>query len=309
MTEQIQQNIQVVDTEEIHLRELFSAIWAGKWTILATTLLFSIAAVFYSLKLPNIYKSEVTLAPAGESGGSKIPRQLGGLAALTGVNFGGGGADKTALALKILKSRAFLGRFIEQNDLYVSYMAAKGWDRASDKLIINSDIYDEETKQWLREVEAPFKPKPSTQEAIEVFEKFLKVSLDKETSMVNLSLQHYSPFLAKQLLDKLVVAINEDIRQRELDEAEKSIEYLNKEIDQTNLSDMRKTLYSLIEEQTKVVMLANVRTEYVFKTVDPAVVSEKKDKPARAFICILGFLLGGMLSVLFILVRYFSTKP
>ena len=308
MTEQIQHNIQVADSDEIDLRELFSAIWAGKWSILFTTIMFSIAAVFYAISLPNIYKSEVTLAPAGESSGTKIPGQLGGLAALSGVNIGGEGVEKTALALEILKSREFLGRFIEQNDLYVAFMAAKGWDRANDKLLIDAEVYNQETKEWLREVEAPFKPKPSAQETIEEFKKFFTVRQDNATGMVSLSVQHYSPFLAKQLADKLVVAINEDMRQRELDEAEKSIEYLSKKIEETNLADLRTMLFSLIEEQTKVVMLANVRNEYVFKTVDPAVVSEKKEKPARALICILGFMLGGMLSVLFVLVRYFSNR-
>ena len=308
MTEQIQQNIKVADKDEIDLREFLSAIWAGKWVVIVTTLVFSVTSVVFALSLPNIYRSEVTLAPASESNSLKVPGQLGGLAALAGVSLGGQGADKTALALEILKSREFLGRFIVNNDLFIPIMAAAGWDRASDRLQIDPDLYDESIKEWVRDVEEPFKPKPSVLETIEEFEEIFSVNQNKETGMVNLSVEHYSPFIAKQLVDKLVAAINEDMRQRDLDEAEKSIEYLNKKIEQTNLADLRTMLFSRIEEQTKVVMLANVRNEYVFKTVDPAVVSEKKEKPARALICILGFMLGGMLSVLFVLVRYFSNR-
>ncbi len=308
MTEQIQQNIKVADKDEIDLREFLSAIWAGKWVVIVTTLVFSVTSVVFALSLPNIYRSEVTLAPASESNSLKVPGQLGGLAALAGVSLGGQGADKTALALEILKSREFLGRFIVNNDLFIPIMAAAGWDRASDRLQIDPDLYDESIKEWVRDVEEPFKPKPSVLETIEEFEEIFSVNQNKETGMVNLSVEHYSPFIAKQLVDKLVAAINEDMRQRDLDEAEKSIEYLNKKIEQTNLADLRTMLFALIEEQTKVVMLANVRDEYVFKTVDQAVVSEKKEKPARALICILGFMLGGMLSVLFVLVRYFSNR-
>lgn len=308
MTEQVHQNIKVADTDEIDLRELFSAIWAGKWLIIATTFLFSVAAVFYALSLPNIYKSEVTLAPAGESGGLNIPGQLGGLAALAGVNLGGKGGDKTALALEILKSREFLGRFIEENDLYVPIMAAKGWDRASDKLLIDPEIYNEETKQWVREVQEPFKPKPSVLEAIEEFEKNFNVRQDKTSSIVNLSVEHFSPLIAKELADKLVISINENLRKRDIEEAEKSIEYLNKKIQQTTLADVRTMLFSLIEEQTKTLMLANVRNEYVFKTLDTAVVSEKKSKPARALICILALTLGFMLGCIFVVVRHFNFK-
>jgi len=303
-----QQTSQPAD-DEIDLRELFKAIWAGKWIIIATTFLFSVAAVFYALSLPNIYKSEVTLAPVAEESSLRIPGQLGGLAALAGVNLGSsGGADKTGLALEILKSRDFISRFIEHNDLYIPIMAAKGWDRTSDQLVLDPSIYNESSQQWVRNVKAPFQPKPSNLETYETFQKFFSVNQDKASGMVKLSVEHVSPYLAKAWVEKLVKAINEEMRTRELTEAERSIAYLNTQIVQTNIADVRTMLFSLIEEQTKTVMLANVRDEYVFKTIDPAVVSEKKAKPARALICILAVMLGGILSVLVVLARYFFRK-
>lgn len=308
MTSQSQQQTLNVDDDEIDLRELFSAIWAGKWLIISITLFLSIATVFYTLNLPNIYKSEVTLAPAGDAGGLKVPGQLGGLAALAGVDLGGKGVDKSGLALEILKSREFLGRFIEENDLFVPIMAAEGWDRASNQLLINAKIYDASGKKWVRNVEEPFKPKPSVLETIEEFEKSITVNQDKTSGMVKISVQHYSPLLAKHIVDKLVLAINEDVRARDLQESEKSIEYLNKKIQQTSLADVRTMLFSLIEEQTKTLMLANVRHEYVFKTIDPAVVSEKKAKPARALMCVLAFIAGIFLGSVVVLIRHFNFK-
>jgi len=55
-------------------------------------------------------------------------------------------------------------------------------------------------------------------------------------------------------------------------------------------------------------MFANVRDEYVFKTIDPALVPEEKSGPKRALICVLGVLFGAMLSTLFMLVRHFTKK-
>lgn len=309
MSDQVQQPVSQVADDEIDLRELFSALWQGKWLIIVTTFLFSVASVFYALSLPDIYKSEVTLAPVSEDSGLKVPGQLGGLAALAGVNLGGmGGGDKTGLALEILKSRDFIGRFIEQNDLYLPIMAAKGWERAEDKLLLNPAVYDEQTLQWARKVNAPYQPKPSTLETVEAFKKLFSVSQDKTSGIVKLSVEHFSPYLAKSWAESLVKAINEEMRTRELAEAERSIAYLNKQIAQTNLADVRTMLFSLIEEQTKTLMLANVRDEYVFKTVDPAVVSERKVKPARALIVISVFILGALLSMMLVLVRYFFSK-
>lgn len=309
MSDQVQQPVSQVADDEIDLRELFTALWQGKWLIIVTTFLFSVASVFYALSLPDIYKSEVTLAPVSEESGLKIPGQLGGLAALAGVNLGGmGGGDKTGLALEILKSRDFIGRFIEQNDLYLPIMAANGWSRSEDKLLWDPKVYNEQTQQWVRKVKVPFQAKPSTLETIEEFRKLFSVSNDKASGMVKLSVEHYSPYLAKNWADSLVKAINDEMRTRELTEAERSIAYLNQQIAQTNLADVRTMLFSLIEEQTKTLMLANVREEYAFKTVDPAVTSERKAKPSRAIICFSGSMFGVILSCMISILRYFSKK-
>lgn len=308
MSEQVTQQPQQVADDEIDLRELFSAIWQGKWIIIATTFVFAVLSVIYAINLPNIYRSEALLAPVVEDSSMRLPGQLGGLAALAGVNLRGGGNDKTTLAIEVLKSREFIGRFIEKYDLFVPVMAAEGWNRSSDKLLINSNRYNEETGEWVRKVKPPFTPKPSVQEVYRRFMKLVSVSQDKTNGMVKLSVNHYSPVLAKFWVDQLVKEVNEDLRQRDLNQAQRSITYLNEQIAQTNLADAKAMLYSLIEEQTKTLMLANVRSEYVFKTIDPAIVAERKAKPARALICILGVMLGGMLSVIFVLVRYFSKK-
>jgi LPS O-antigen subunit length determinant protein (WzzB/FepE family) len=55
-------------------------------------------------------------------------------------------------------------------------------------------------------------------------------------------------------------------------------------------------------------MLAKVRQEYAFKTIDPAVVPEVKSEPKRALICVLGTLLGGMFAVLWVLVAHYAIK-
>jgi LPS O-antigen subunit length determinant protein (WzzB/FepE family) len=62
----------------------------------------------------------------------------------------------------------------------------------------------------------------------------------------------------------------------------------------------------MIQSQTETIMLAKVREEYAFKTIDPAVVPEEKTEPKRALICVLGTLLGGMAGVLWVLIRHYG---
>lgn len=308
MTEQEQKNSKVTIDDEIDLKVLFVAIWEKKWLIITVTFLFTVAAVFYAKNLPNVYKSEVTLAPAGENTGLNIPGQLGGLAALAGVNLGGKGGDKTALALEILKSREFLGRFIEDNDLFVPVMAGIGWERASNTLITDGDVYDKNSNQWVRKVSEPFKPKPSVLETINEFRTLINVNQDKMTGIIKLSVHHYSPLMAKTWADNLVKSINEELRRRDLNEAEKSIRYLNEQIELTNVADIKTIMFSLVEEQTKTKMLAHARDEYVLKTIDSAVVAEVKSGPKRGLIVAFVFLITFLLSSVVVIVRYFSKK-
>jgi len=223
---------------------------------------------------------------------------------LAGVNLGGGGGSKVGLALEILKSREFLGRFIVKHELKPALMAVDSWNSESNTLNFNDEIYNRANNTWLRVVKPPLQPEPSIQKTYEVFVKILSVSEDAKSGMVKLSIEHYSPFLAAEWVSLLVHELNEEMRQRETEEAESSIAYLQGQLEKTSLADAQSMLYSLIEEQTKTLMLANVRPEYVLKTIDPAVVPEKKAKPSRALIAVIGTLLGGMISAFGVLVLH-----
>ncbi len=289
--------------DELDLREVMRVVLNKKLFITLVTLLAVFLSVFYALKLPDIYKSEVTLVAVNDSN-LKVSSQIGGLAALAGVELGSAKNDKTGLALQILNSRDFLGKFIEKKDLYVSIVAAKSWDRNSGELIIDSDLYDKDRNEWIRKVNPPFTPKPSIQETLEVFSKLINIDEDKANGVTKITIKHYSPIIAKKWLDDLVAAINEEMRARDLKEAERSIAFLTQQVSTTNAAHMKTLLFSLIEEQTKNVMLAKVRDEYVFSTVDSAQISELKSEPKRALIVIAGALIGLLLSVFIVLVRY-----
>lgn len=298
--------------DEIDLRELFAVIWQGKWLIIAITAIFAIAAVAFAILQPNIYKSEALLAPASEEQGgglSALASQFGGLASLAGVNLGGkGGIDKTQMAIEVLKSRQFTSEFIQKHNILADLMAAEKWDREADNIIYDPELYNAQANTWVRDVEPPFKPEPSMQEAYKAFSKIMAVNSAKDTGMVTISIEHLSPTVAEQWVTWLIQDINKVMKERDVAEAHRSTEFLNKQIALTNVADIKSVLYKLIEEQAKTIMFAEVRDEYVFKTIDPALAPEEKAKPKRALICVLGTLLGGMLGVMIVLVRHFMRK-
>jgi uncharacterized protein involved in exopolysaccharide biosynthesis len=132
----------------------------------------------------------------------------------------------------------------------------------------------------------------------------LTVVEDKQTSYVTVTIDHHSPVVSAKLVSWLVEDVNAAVKAQEVTEAKRSIEYLEQQIASTSLTDLQAMFFELIQSQTETIMLAEVRPEFVFKTIDPAVIPEEKSKPSRALICILGSILGGMLGIVLVLIRY-----
>ena len=294
--------------DEIDLKELFIALWKGKWIIVLLTAVFAVGGVLYALSIPNTYKAEAVLTSANDSKTSGIASQLGGLASLAGINLGGGGSDGKAIALATLQSRQFLNAFVNKYDLLVPLVAGDKWDPAQDTLLIDPEMYDEQQQKWDREVSPGKSPQPTDWDAYKEFKKILAVSESKDTGLVTLSITHLSPTIAKEWVDQLVIDLNTWVKNNSLNDTRRNISYLETQIEKTNIADMQSVFYQLIEEQTKNLMLAEVQDEFAFKIIDPAVVPEEKVGPKRALICVLAVLLGGMLGTAIVLIRYAFAK-
>jgi hypothetical protein len=183
-------------------------------------------------------------------------------------------------------------------------MAAGGWDRDTRTLEYDLDIYNPETDVWLR---APRNGRPSEPTSLELYKQFMEVlSIEKDvnTGLVNISVEFYSPVLARDWLDALVKEVNEQMREIEISRAQKNVEFLTAQAENTQNIDMRTVFFQLIEEQTKTLMLAQVREDFVFTTIDPPVVAEFKHAPRRALICLFAIFISGFLTILFFTIKF-----
>tara|TARA_B100000795_G_C22786676_1_gene434953 strand:- start:1063 stop:1968 length:906 start_codon:yes stop_codon:yes gene_type:complete len=296
------QNTNNLDAE-IDLFELLSILWAGKIKIIIITILFAVYSVYFALSIPNQYKATSLLTPTQSSGGgiSSAMGQFGGLASLAGVNIGAAQTNEAKIAIEIMQSWSFIENFIAENNLAVELSAVKGWNKSTNDLQIDDGVYDLENNKW---ISTP----PSSWS---LFQSFLGISLvseNKSSGLVTVSMEYYSPQIAKHWLDLYVSSINTYMQNRKIVEATRTIEYLEEQIAQTSITGMQEVFYTIIEEQTKNKMLAVASPEYVFTSVSPAMVPEEKSQPRRSIICILGTLLGGIFSTLLVLVMHYTRK-
>lgn len=298
--------------DEIDLREIWNILWGGKWWILGITFVCTVLAVAYALGLPNWYKAEVVLAPAQEQGGGMggLAAQYGGLAAMAGINLSPGRGSDVDQAITLVKSWPFLDEFVSKYNFKPLVMAVKEWDRGEGRILFDADVYDQEKQLWVRQPQ-PNKPsEPTTYEVYKTLVDMISVSKDDKTGLIRIGVEHYVPDVAHEWVEILVKEVNRHFQERDITEAARNIEYLRSKINETSITEMQSVFYRMIESQIKTLMLAEVSDEYLLKTVIKPVVPEIKSKPKRALICVLGVVLGGMLSIMFVFLKYMvvSTK-
>ena len=283
--------------DEIDLRELFGLLWAGRVLIVGVTAAAAVVSVVVALVMTEIYRAEATLAPADQEQASGSLAQFGGAAALLGVSLPGGGDSQVTNALATLRSRDFIIRFIRENDVRIPLFAGIEGDAS----MTDPAIYDQDAGAWLLD-----EGEPTDLEAYRAFNDILSVSQDNSTGLVTVAVEWHDPVLAARWVNALVRKINQEVKQKDQAEANSAIAYLSQQLESTQLVEMQRVFYDLIESQTRISMLTDVREEYVFQVVDPAVVPDEKIAPRRSLIAVLGTMLGAMLALVVVLVRHYA---
>ena len=134
------------------------------------------------------------------------------------------------------------------------------------------------------------KKSPLTPPRLEMYDRVNR--FDPTTGLIKFGIEFTDPQFAAAYANGMIARLNEYIRHQAIDETQKNIKFLEEQIQKTSFLEPQSVLYGLIEEQTKNIMLANVKEEYAFEVIDPAVPPETRIKPQRRQIAMVGFILG-----------------
>ena len=276
---------------EISLIESWRLVMRYKTMIIAIVFVLTAISIVVVLLMRPVYRSVVLLAPATvenvQGGIAALAGQLGGIVSLAGLS--SSGSNLTEEAIAILTSRSFTKQFISKENLMP---------------ILFSDEWDEVNGQW--DVNDPDNV-PSDEDAYRLFNEDVRaVNAVKKSEMITLSIEWYDRDLAAEWANRLVWQLNQYLRSRDIAEAQKSIEFLNQELSKSNTVELRQGVSNLIERQIETVMLANVREQYAFRVLDPAVASDvdKRVRPKRKIIVITSFIIAFLIAMLAAVVRY-----
>ena len=290
------------DNKELDLTEIFITIWDNKKLIAIVTSIAAIISVIVALMLPNIYVSKTLLTPTSQE--DSLSSKLSGLssfAGIAGVAIPKAGSNKSEEGVERIKSFEFFSTYVLPKIELENIVAVKKWIPQGNTIVYDTKIYDQATNKWPD-------GKPSAQDAYKSYIESLTVIQDKKTSFVSVSIEHYSPYIAQKWVSIIIKEINESMRKLDSDQAEKSIAYLNESAQTTNIQPIREAIAKLLESQMRTLMLTASSEAYIFKVIDSPIVPEKKSKPSRSVICILGTILGGLFSLMIVFIRQFFNQ-
>jgi uncharacterized protein involved in exopolysaccharide biosynthesis len=268
-----------------------AALLRSRWKLLLfMTFLGGAIAAGVALSYRDLYRAQAIVSPTAEqnsgSGGS-LQNDLGGIAALAGIDLGAGGGRKVE-AMGMLVSPGFIREFIVKNDL-LPILFANRWDASA--------------KTWKKG------SKPPTMEvAVKRFKGKRIIDDNVKTGLVTLSMDWYSPELAAKWTNEMIEMVNEKMRQTDIRTAERSLEYLNQEMMNANGVELRMAISKLMETQEQNKMMANVQRDYAYHFIDRAVPPESKVFPLRSLMAAGGAVLGFILGWAFVVLRQRSAS-
>ncbi len=284
------------DDQAVDLGDVLARLWAARSWIIVSVVACAAVFVTAAFLMQRVYRASTVLTPANiarEGAGAGLSSalgQLGGLAALAGVNLGGNGAD-TEEALAVLQSRQFTESFIQERNL-MPELFARRWDAKAGR--------------W----KDPPGRQPTLAKAFKLFDNRIRsIVRDKKTGLVTLQIDWQDREEAADWANDLVGRLNAEMRGRAVRKSVASVGYLEKELDTTTVVPTREAINRLIESQIKERMFANVNLDYAFRVVDRAMAPDADDpvKPQKILMLVEGALLG--LGIGIALVLLFRRHP
>ena len=295
----------IFDQNEIRVLDFISFCWREKRMIITITAIISILSLSFSFFLTDYYKASSTLVPA-EHLASQVSNSnpLASLSGIPGLNISPSDKlDYITLGMKTLESRVFTKSFIARHNLSHYYFAVDYYDKKSKKLVFDKNLYNPDKACTISKEKIP-----TDQDLFNSFQDSIRFIRNEAENTIKLEVIHESPIFAKEVNDLIIKDLNDEIRRFDSIIADKSIEFVNRKLRETQSSELKETLYGIYKSELRKKMLTEVQDEYIFRVLDPAVIPINKYKPSRLMILIASIISGFVISIISLLAIKLTQK-
>jgi len=272
---------------DLGIIDIFRILLPFKKMIIAVTTSFAVFSIIYSLMITPVFVSKVVMVSLDEDNQnalSGIASQLGGLASIAGIATGTNNSSKIDNAIAILGSRTFIQNYLVEENLM--------------PVLFSSD-WEEDNQTW-SDGEGP-----SLWKGYEKFERLMDISKDPKTGILEVSISWSDPVIASKWANDIVNRLDLYLKKSTVDESQRSVVFLEEQLAKTKLVAAETMIYSLIENETRNIMFASARENYLFKIIDKAIPAETRTSPVRKQIVVIGTILGFIFGLLIALMLNF----
>lgn len=272
---------QTPDTEqEIDLIELAKQLWSERKFLLKCCGVAVVVGLVVAFSIPKEYTTSVKLAPE-TSDPSKKMGNLGGLAAMAGINLGSSaGADAISPDLypDVVQSVPFLLELFpvevkdKKGDLSASlydymfdHQRSAWWGyvvSAPFKLLgVVMDLFSSKEEEGEGELNA-FQLTADQTEVIKSLQQRIAVSVDKKTMVISVSVQMQDPLIAADIAKIVVDKLQSYITNYRTQKVKQDLEFTEKVFGEARASYYKaQQAYAAFEDANKNIISASYRTE------------------------------------------------
>jgi uncharacterized protein involved in exopolysaccharide biosynthesis len=247
--------------EEMSFLDLWYAITSRKLMISLVVLGFALLGVILGLVMPRQYLGEATVSIVT----AKVATPTSsGVTTTPTVDINQPFSAEETIGL--MQGRAFIYKFIQDNDL-LPILFASDWNKDKKQWELSQMhrwIYGDTISVW---------------DGYKKFGEKLDVETDDETNLTTVSFKWTDAKLAAEWSNKMVAALNSQLRAQAIKESSDILAQLQSQLDKTSSLEIRLALYGLMETQMAQITAAKVHPEFAMKVLDHAVVPEDQAIP------------------------------
>ncbi|RKF02817.1 putative tyrosine kinase-like protein [Tenacibaculum lutimaris] len=245
--------------DEINLLEIFKTIWEGRKIVVKFLIVFGLLGVFIAVFSAKEYTAFTTLVP--QTSDSKVGGNLGGLAAMAGINLGGGGSTESippTLYPKIVQSVTFqrellktplkfsnVEKVVTYQEYYVSYTkfnllkAIKEYTIGLPGKIITFFKSDNETITEAGN-DSIYRITKKESKLFKKIQEQLVIENNEKEGFVKISFSMPEALAAAQMTKKVQVILQEAITKFKIEKAEQELNFIQQRYSELKLDFEKK---------------------------------------------------------------------
>lgn len=249
------------------------------------TSIVTVTTILYSLIVTPIYESTASLTHSSASSRSQSSSSsIQSVANIVSADLGGEAAtsSEAKIAISRILSRDYFKR-IYNDQILLSCLSGP------------CDLSSKNSAEPDKESTSINTNKPPFMVAYRHFRSVFNIFPNKE--IVTFSFRHSSPEIAQEFLTWLVSDTNNFIRDHDVDQANRTIDFLNERLTSTRNLELQKLISALIQKEIQTLSLSEKTEYFAFEIVDSPFVPQNRIYPKRSLMVVGAFIFSIFLSI------------